>query len=320
MLILRRKEMQGLKSVNLSLSVKCGADCIYCPSDRGQNLKIKTMPFDIVKKIVDEIATEEFKEKHDIQCMELSENGDCFFNPDLIKIMRYIKEKMPWIKTEMFTNFQLFSKEKSETMLKEKLIDNVCFNIDGHNETNYFAVKKISLKTVKKNLFDFIETRNKYDSNVGLVMYILSLQRYVKEIKGSFGFSPTKLKERIYDVIDNSRIIPEQFQAIMDPSKDKILISHVMGWAERKKIDAEIDYSKYECTFLKRIRKEAFIAPDGSWYSCCLDSKPEHIFGNVMQNSLDEIFNSRKRKDFITKLELKKFKELGGPCATVVCC
>ncbi len=312
---------ERIKSVNLSLSVRCGADCIYCPHDRGQKLYIKTMPFDILKKIVDEMATEEFKEKHNTQYMELSENGDCFFNPDLIKIMRYIKQKLPGIKTEMFTNFQLFTKEKSEIMLKEKLIDSVRFNIDGHNERNYFAVKKISLETVKKNILDFIEIRRKYDSNVGLIMYILSLQRYVQAIRDHLRVSPVKLKERIYNVIDNSRIIPEQFQAVLDPTKDRTIISHVMGWAEREQIDvSKIDYSKCECTFLNRIRKEAFIAPDGSWYACCLDSKIEHVFGNVMQQSLDEIFNKEKRKEFIIKLESKKFKELGGPCATVVCC
>ena len=64
----------------------------------------------------------------------------------------------------------------------------------------------------------------------------------------------------------------------------------------------------------------AFIAPDGSWYACCNDSNYDQVFGNVNNETLDEIFNGKTRKDFLNKLELKKFKELGGPCATVMCC
>ena len=43
-------------------------------------MKTKLMPMDIFKKIIDEVACEEFSSFHDIQLIELGENGDAFLN------------------------------------------------------------------------------------------------------------------------------------------------------------------------------------------------------------------------------------------------
>ena len=43
------------------------------------------------KKIVDEIASKEFAQTHNVKIMEVGGEGDPFLNKDLMHILRYIK-------------------------------------------------------------------------------------------------------------------------------------------------------------------------------------------------------------------------------------
>lgn len=311
-----------LESINLILSSACGADCLFCPSNRGNRIKQKFMSFELVKRIVDEISSKDFKEKYQMKRIEIGENGDAFLNKDIIKILRYIKFKLPEIKIEVFNNFQNFPKDKAEIILSEKLIDSFRCNIDGSNERNYFLVKRIDLKTVTKNLIDFLEVREKLKNESSLTIAVLTLNSYVKMIYKVFGFYPVKLEElKSKKIPDDFFIIKKQWERLLDFKKDKILRSSICAWAERDKAcNYEINYEKYSCPFLDRIKNEAFIAPSGSWYACCLDSNTELILGNVMTDSIDKIYFSNTRANFIELLEKKEFCKIGGSCKTVNCC
>jgi MoaA/NifB/PqqE/SkfB family radical SAM enzyme len=84
-----------LESVNLSLASACGANCIFCPANRGKRITAKLMPFPVLKKVVDELSSSSFKKKHNVLRIEIGENGDAFLNRDIIKILLYIKKKLP---------------------------------------------------------------------------------------------------------------------------------------------------------------------------------------------------------------------------------
>lgn len=96
-------------------------------------------------------------------------------------------------------------------------------------------------------------------------------------------------------------------------------------WAERKQVlsgkaKVPIDNSKLDCPLLFRVENEAFIAPNGDWYPCCLDDNNDIVLGNVKDSTILEIYNSQVRKEFITKLKQRRFDEIGYPCNTVICC
>lgn len=311
-----------LESISLSLSSVCGANCIFCPDDLGETVKPKIMPFEYAKKIVDEIASKEFAQTHNIKIMEVGGNGDAFLNKDLMHILRYIKQEIPNIEVKIFTNFQYFSKEKAETILRERLIDSFCCNIDASNEKNYFNTKRLNMKQVKINLTDFIETRKKLNSDVSLTVFVLTLNSYINAVYNTLGFYPAKLKNfELVHIADDFPLIKKQLEEKLDLNKDKIIRSGVVGWAERHKVNVdEIEYSQYTCKELRKIKKKAFIASDGSWYLCCLDASHELTLGNVINQSINEIFYSEKRKKMIEALENRQFTRVGGPCLTVNCC
>jgi sulfatase maturation enzyme AslB (radical SAM superfamily) len=311
-----------LESISLSLSSVCGANCIFCPDNLGKTIKPKLMPFEYAKKIVDEIASKEFVQIHNVKTIEVGGNGDAFLNRDLIHILRYIKQNIPNIEVKIFTNFQNFSKERAETILEERLIDSFCCNIDAANQESYFTIKHLDLKQINKNLTDFVETRKKLNSEVSLTVFVLTLNSYISAVYNTLGFYPTKLKNlELINIKDDFTAIKKQLKKILDLNKDKIIRSGVVGWAERHKVNiSEIEYSQYTCKELRKIKKEAFIASDGSWYLCCLDASHELILGNVIKQSINEIFFSEKRKQMIEALENREFARVGGPCLTVNCC
>jgi len=308
-----------LKAIDLSLASICGADCIFCPNDRGCRIEEKIMPFGYVRKIIDEISSEEFKKEHQIKTISVGENGDAFLNKDLIKILRYIKSNLLNVKVTFATNFQNFTKDKSELILGEKLIDEFFCDIDGSNSRNYYQVKKLDYQRTMKNLKDFLEVRG--ESKFSLTIVVITLNRYIKTIYHSFGFYPSKIKDiSLKDIPDDFCLIEKQIKKMIRPT-DKIIKPWIFGWAERKKINPNrLNYQNYSCCNLARIKTEAFIAPDGTWYACCFDSNNELVFGNIIEKSINEIFHSEKRKKLIEMLEKKKFGKIGGPCKTVNCC
>jgi len=79
-----------LRSIDLSFSCLCNANCIYCPSDRGRDIKEKNLTLNCAKKIIDEISSYNFKRYHRINRIIIGENGGTFLNEELINILRYI--------------------------------------------------------------------------------------------------------------------------------------------------------------------------------------------------------------------------------------
>ena len=152
----------SLNCINLCLSNRCNATCIWCPTSRGTKHNFD-MPWETAKKIIDELADPAFPNK--IQMIHLSENGEALYNKDFLKIARYIKEKLPETNVNLLSNFGMMSPKISKVLLEEKLLSSVQVNIDGHDEESYRAVKGISYHGVIKNLKSFLKYRIKYEKN-----------------------------------------------------------------------------------------------------------------------------------------------------------
>ncbi len=320
--IFRFRRPVRLKAVNLALSADCNADCIFCPSVRAGAAKQRMMPLGYVEKILKEITSPEFAKKHDIRTMSISQNGEAFLNKELISILRLIRKMAPRIKVRIFTNFSHFSKEKAEIILGENLIQEFDCNIDGSSEANYFSVKKLDYKNTRNNIAAFLETRKRLNVRAPLTIWALTLHSYIHGIYGKFGFYPEKMTDPgLIAVPDDFELIKEEYEKMLDPLQDRVVKSDFIAWSERKRVDAgNIDYSKYACPVLSRVREEAFISPDGTWYACNHDAENILVLGNVVEESIEQVFNCEKRRKLIDLLERKQFGRIDGPCRTVVCC
>jgi len=306
-----------LRAINLSLSSICGADCIFCPADRGRRIKQKIMPFEYVEEIINELSSKEFKKHHNITIISTGENGDAFLNKDLIRILRLIKSKLPQIKIILATNFQNLTKDKAEIILNEKLVDKLSCNIDSFDKEIYYQIKKLNFYNAMGNLMNFLEARKRSNYCLPLAVNVVPYNDYIKAIHYNFEIKPIKIKKYV-KTTETFPDIEFILKKIINPT-DEINRLGIRGWTERGQVK-KVNYKKYICKELNRIKNEAFIAPDGTWYACCWDSNNELVLGNVMEQSINKIFYSKRRKKFIQMLENKEFEKIGGPCKTVNCC
>ncbi|MDX3977159.1 radical SAM/SPASM domain-containing protein [Shinella sp.] len=314
--------MRGdLTSVNLSLSSACGADCVFCPSNRGKRIPTRNMSFDVAKKIIDEMASDFYQENYNTVRMQIGENGDCFINRNAIEILRYAKKMLPHVSMYVFTDAQFFSEEKIEVVMREGLLDFVAVNVDGASAEAFQSVKRMSFQYVQNFLPLFVGLREKYSAKTQLVVESLTMRHYVDAVTSHLGHLPIRL------AAGEGADLPDDFVAIRDLVKPFLRQGDYFGrswptfWAERSSVDpCTLEYSQYVCPSIDRVQTEAFIAPDGTWYGCCLDSDNELVLGNVFESSLHDVAQGPARNQFISMLLARKFGEIGGPCATVNCC
>lgn len=309
-----------LKAINLSLSVLCNARCVYCPKDRGENLKEKIMPISLVRKITAGLTSPNFK--HKIEIIRFSENGEALLNKNFIEILRLFKKRLPSVKKVLYTNLSLLTKKISKIVLKERLIDKLMCSIDSIDKDVFFMMNGLDFKKVLKNFKDFLSIRNELNSPVSVRVRMLTLHMYAASIKKSLNFIPNDVDILRVPMLDEAPLIRAFLEKFIDPSKDKIWNSIIFAWNDREKYTGKVASYPPDtvCPFLDRNETEMFVAPDGSCYSCCLDSKCSIIFGNVNTESIDSIFNGSKRARFLKKLRARQFIEIGEPCSSVICC
>ena len=275
----------------------------------------------LVEKIAKNVSDDpKLKSVKHFSCSEI---GELFMNPQAIESLRIIKGILPDCTISVFTNFSLFTEEKIIIALQEGLIDHLTCNIDGHDDYHYRAVKGIDFERTRENILSFLRIRNQLDAKVSLNIYSIPYAHYVTVIKNNFGFIPSKLRGiEAIQAKDDFAQIKRFWKPLLNSQSDRIIhLSTVSAWAERSEFaDTAVDYRKYTCPILERIRHEANIAPDGKWYACCTDVNLECIIGNVEDDSLGNLSTSVERKRIISALENRKFEEVGGPCKTIMCC
>jgi len=312
-----------IEELNLALSNRCNAKCVWCPSTRGSK-HYYDMPWETAKKILDEASSAEFPWK--IKHITLSENGEGIYNKDFLKIARYAREKFPDAIISSLSNFGMMTKALSESIVKEKLLDTMSVNIDGHDEQTYYAAKGISYKSVIRNFKRFMKLRNEFQPELKVKINVMPVAEYTITVKAVLGHKPNQLNDK--DIpFSNFELTKQSLSKIINIHDVNIDISPSKSgfWSERKLlkngiVKSPIDQSTLNCPMLDRVKTQAFIAPNGQWYPCCLDDNNDISLGNVNENTLLEIHDSDTRKTFISNLENHDFNKNGYPCNTVICC
>jgi radical SAM protein with 4Fe4S-binding SPASM domain len=308
-----------IECINLALSNRCNATCIWCPTSRGTKHNFD-MPFDTVKKIIDEVSAPNFPWQ--IKMIHLSENGEALYNKDFLEIVRYIKLRLPNTALNLLSNFGLLKSTIAKALLKEKLLSSIQLNIDGHDAKSYKAVKGINYNGVIKNLKKFLELRETYDPEFDFTINVMPASEYALTVNAFLQHPPDQMKKRV-----PISTFEDTVNSLKDFVPPNVRFNHAKSglWAERKLITSgrakiNVDQSTLDCPLMSRVESEIFVAPNGDWYPCCYDDNNDIVLGNVNDSTLLEIHDSETRKSFIQKLKARRYEEIGYPCNTVACC
>jgi MoaA/NifB/PqqE/SkfB family radical SAM enzyme len=308
-----------LHQINFSLCSACKAKCVFCPLEtRGKRIPTKMMPLASAQRILDEVAD---ASRFGITGIGIGENGDCFLNPQALDVLRYVRQVLPHAATIVYTNMQHVTPDVADQIVGERLISELQFNIDSAIPERYEAMKGLSFDLTIGHIRYLLERRNAANDPMRLNCYLDPATLYVESIR-SLGIEPSHGPTLPPLSADQEML---GVCALLNPylrrPNDNVYFQQPYAWAERAQFEGtDIDYAGLCCPLMPRIRDEAFVAPDGTWYACCYDGNNENDLGNVLTEGVYAVATGAKRRTLITQLEQGRFAEIGGPCRTVNCC
>jgi len=239
----------------------CNLKCSFCPRMKS-NKKVGNMSMDLYKKVIDESL--KYGKRWGIGFVK---DGDGLLHPELGKMIKYAKEKKSALFTHLTTNAVALSERKSLEILESGL-DDLRISLDAATPETYEKIKGVQcFELVEKNVNRFLEIKKELGAKKPFVrIKIIRMKETEKEI--------------------------ESFRRKWESLADWIEVTSLYTWGDLN-LDVSGDRIKrYPCAFL-------WYWPIVNWNGdvsmCCLDNG-DGIVGNVNENTIFEIWNSKEYK------------------------
>lgn len=284
------------KLITINVITSCNANCVFCSykyfKDKGMLMDFKTF-----KKIIDEIVINMGKNIDFTPTL-----GEPLLDPNLFEKIKYAKKKK--LNVSMYTNGILLNKNNNYKKLVDSGIDNLTISVGDINPKIDSEIYKISIKS----------SQEKWKGIFKIIDYFLLTKN--KKIKLSFRpkRAPWKIiKEPKFKLIlkklgENNINFSLEYDNWGGLIKKNDLIG-IMGLKKNFK----------KLIFPCRMLNNLSIFPDGSVRLCgCRVKKSIYddlIIGNIKNNSLINIINSKKIIDIKKSFLKNKAPEICKNCS-----
>ncbi|MBC8413736.1 MAG: SPASM domain-containing protein [Nitrospira sp.] len=256
----------------------CNLKCPLCVTGQGKNTrKLGIMPFENLKKIIDELSPWLYK-------VRFYSWGEPLLHKDIYSMIAYAAQRN--IATEMSTNFTRSSPADLGKLIDSGL-ENLIVSLDGASEATYSRYRVGgSFKVVVENIRTLIQQRK-------------ARQRRYPEVEVQF----LVMKHNEHE-IDAIRELAEELGV------DRIRIApltvnvndteQAYTWLPRDEKWSRYSYGNYDDkVYTKRKRCEWLWRSmvfnwDGSVSPCCVYEGPKSDLGSVQEASLQEVWNNEQ--------------------------
>lgn len=242
----------------------CNLKCIHCAHriiKKENTYKPNFMKFEVFKRIVDEVKN------YKITLIRLASDGESLLHNELIKFIRYAKDN--GIKPiNLTTNGILMTENMSEQFIETGL-DMIDVSIDAANSETYGKIRVGGdFDTVVRNTNKLIELKNKKKSPIKIFVSFVKQEGNSAEV--------------------------EVFKNYWENKVDKVLIRNFCNVVGILEDDRNDDLpTRWPCPqFWKRVT----ITNTGNIRFCVEDWRNLTIIGNVINNSIHEIWTGDKYK------------------------
>jgi radical SAM protein with 4Fe4S-binding SPASM domain len=233
-----------------------------CPRDQLTR-KIGNMSMDVIKKLCRDAY------KKPLQKINLFGFGESLLHPHLIDIIKYVKKSLPDVELNLSTNGQLLDDELSSELLVSG-IDKINIDIDGVTKETYESVRKqLKFEKVSSNIGHLIDKRNKLHAHVEVSVTIIEMDLTKAEI--------------------------EPFQRLWTGIADIVYVNHYNTWTgilpDRNTPKVDMNKFAFPC---KNPWREMIVNYNGNIAFCCMDFNSTIVLGNIMEQTIEEIWRSEK--------------------------
>lgn len=285
-LALRRPVMWGLPAAaSIEPANYCNLACPHCPTGSGMLKKDRRLlSLDDFRHIVDDLSPA-------LCYLNLYFQGEPLLNGRIAEMAGYAEQR--GIRCCISTNAQLLDENLARS-LKEAQLSRLIASIDGPDEESYRQYRRGgSFAKAVAGL------RAAADAGLNVTLQCLLLsstegrQDEVRRLAESCGVKKVEFKTA------------QLYSPLLMP-RDETLSRY------RRTPDGGIELKKKLRRRCLRLWQGAVIAADGSVLPCCYDKAAEHPFGNILEQSIRQIWHSEQAHSF--RLRILKERETVGIC------
>ncbi len=289
------------KSVRLEACTICQLNCECCYMRKSNHtLGIGYLTFENFKKFIDE--------NNFIKSIELSNSGEIFLNPDLLKIIKYSYEKGVELTAYNGVNFNTVSDEMIEALVKYKFKKITC-SIDGASQETY-SIYRVGgdFEKVISNLRKLNDYKAKYNSEYPLVKYQFII----------FGHNEHEIKKAKEIACELNAEINFKFSwdKNYSPIKNETLVREAIGFTQLSDTEYEHKKSCFLKSFCVKMWTQPQINWDGRLIGCCRLADKDYGV-NVFDIGLETALKSPK---FSYAKKMLMNKESAKPCIPCASC
>ncbi|HUH42997.1 MAG TPA: radical SAM protein [Sulfurimonas sp.] len=285
--------------IRIEPSATCNLSCIHCPTGSYGNPVKGNMSKELFLKIKDEISDKK------IRVAVLYMGGEPFINKDFFFMVKELKKiNIPFIKT--VSNGMLLNSSIISDIIDSGL-DSIEFSLDGtSSQINDFIRKNSNHKKVIENIKELLDQISFKSSNIKV------------------SISSTQFKyfdENNHLKSPKSQWLEKEFKHYLDLGLLNINYVDAIEWSDMN-IDKDIfdiveDEEDKITNYCDHITSTITIRANGDIVPCCYDLTSQLIMGNVLDNSLEEIWNNSKYLKLRKSIYEENFYSICKKCSVV---
>lgn len=223
---------------------------------------------DLFKKIIDQV-----KNPWGVRIVPYF-NNEPFLDPFFFDRLGYINEKCPGAEIEISTNVSRLNADYQKR-LEEYEIEDLRLSVFGFSERSYKEVMpNLNWKDTKTNLESIVKN---------------------KDLRA-------KIARMSLIMVDYPGLIRTEVQEARDFCRDNYIKFEFWGFLDRsgnvEKFSNEISKTKVFGCEQRRPLERMHINFKGDIVLCCMDWKWEHVLGNVADNLIEEVWNSKAYQQY----------------------
>jgi len=286
--------------IEAGITNRCNHSCIQCTLDWINHAKD-----DIDKEVF--LSTIESAEDIGVKSIYFAGEGESTLHPNLPEFLE--KAFSCGIKTSVSSNGGLLDKNLSRRIMP--FLSWIRFSVDAGTPKTYseiHRVKESEFDTVLSNISDFVEVKKEMGSKIDVGVQTLLMPENVTEIEYL-----AKISKDIG--VDNYQVKPAHvhpkssykggiYKYAHDEIKKRLssldtpFFKTIMRTQSMERLTTKRTYKRcHAFDFYCLLDAKGNVTPCNIWYG-----KEDFIFGNVYNDSLQNIWEGKKRKDVISKI------------------
>ena len=281
-----------LRRLDIELSGVCNLHCIWCPYDNKQKKYKKFMDYNLFLKILDDIGNRTPR-------LALMAYGEITLYPRVMEALQEI-EKRGYHCHQIYTNGTNLSEEISRFIVRSPSVELIDLSIYGNSDESFnkHTNTKGLFAKVRDNMIRFSEIaadRNNFRYPTPKIIYNIVPEDDYEKTHEFWDYYKDRINYMREEILgDKYTKVPKGLsRRAMSPIMD---MNNVSGNIARYK-------TKIHFCGPTQILSRAVVFPNGDVSFCCLDTFMRGKIGNVTEDNILDIFNSkivkRYREDFL---------------------